>query len=166
MDKWIDGKKRIPSSASTGRKSGKNESTYNEWIKLSGLGIVSVSLFIAIFLTGGDGKMAKMRTVTRTKRDNGVTADRITPLFLQRVARKNSKIELRFRKFVETEKDATWATWAMTLARHRWHQLQECLSPYSVENNHYVKSLRDTEWRLTIPYIILLLLILPIKLVF
>lgn len=51
--------------------------------------------------------MAKMRTVTRTKRDNGVTADRITPLFLQRVARKNSKIELRFRKFVETEKDAT-----------------------------------------------------------
>lgn len=111
-------------------------------------------------------KMAKMRTVTRTKRDNGVTADRITPLFLQRVARKNSKIELRFRKFVETEKDATWATWAMTLARHRWHQLQECLSPYSVENNHYVKSLRDTEWRLTIPYIILLLLIPPIKLVF
>lgn len=54
--------------------------------------------------------MAKMPTVTRTKRDNGVAADRITPwirYFCNRVAKKNSKIELRFRKFVETEKDAT-----------------------------------------------------------
>lgn len=62
-----------------------NEEKEQKYIhNLSGLGIVSINLFVAIFLPDEMRKNGKkMRTVTRTKRDNGVTADRITPSWIR-----------------------------------------------------------------------------------